>query len=58
MKYFNTDKDEHGNPTPRGELWIWGPSVIKGYYKAPEKTADLFEDGWMKSGDIVTLTFP
>ena len=55
MNYTHQDKDEQGNPTPRGELWIRGPNVTRGYYKNPEKTDELIEDGWMKSGDIVTL---
>lgn len=55
MKYTHKDKDEQGNLTPRGELWIRGPNVTKGYYKNEEKTRELIEDGWMKSGDIVAL---
>ena len=52
MKYFSTDVDESGNPTPRGEIWVRGPNIIPGYYKQDEKNAETFtEDGWMKSGD-------
>lgn len=36
-----------------GELWIRSPGVMKGYYKAPEETAQaLTADGWFKSGDL------
>ncbi len=38
-----------------GELLVRGPSVFKGYWKMPEETAAVFEDGWFKTGDIATL---
>lgn len=37
-----------------GELWIKGPGVLRGYWNAPEATADaLTEDGWLRTGDLV-----
>lgn len=36
-----------------GELLVRGGNVMVGYYKEPEKTADLIDkDGWVHSGDI------
>jgi fatty-acyl-CoA synthase len=35
-----------------GELLIRGTSVTPGYYKRPEATAALFQDGWLRTGDL------
>ncbi len=36
-----------------GEIELSGPSVMKGYFEDPSKTAETVgEDGWMKTGDL------
>ncbi|KAA1394225.1 class I adenylate-forming enzyme family protein [Aeromicrobium ginsengisoli] len=39
-------------PGEPGEILIQGPGVTPGYWNEPEITADVFRDGWLRSGDL------
>ncbi len=42
-------------PDLRGELWIKGPNVVRGYWNRPQETAETFTRGWLHTGDIARL---
>lgn len=50
--------DDEGNdvePGAPGELWIRGPQVMAGYWQRPDATNEVLKNGWLLSGDIVTV---
>jgi fatty-acyl-CoA synthase len=53
-------RDDEGKEIPRdgetmGELEVRGPWVASAYYESPEQADRWTEDGWFKTGDIVSF---
>ncbi len=50
--------DETGAALPtgeRGELQVRGASVFAGYWNRPDVDAEVFDDGWFRTGDVAYL---
>jgi long-chain acyl-CoA synthetase len=50
--------DYNGKEVPRGKIGeavVRAPWVVKGYYKAPDLTAQVIKDGWFHTGDLVRV---
>ncbi len=53
-------RDEQGNELPwdgsaMGELEVRGPWIAASYFDSPDETERWTEDGWFKTGDIVSI---
>ena len=46
------EKGEPVKPGDVGELAVYGPGVMKCYYKNPEATDEVLHDGWLYTGDM------
>jgi len=53
------DLDDPSKTVPlgqKGEIWIKGPQVMKGYFNNPKATKEsLDKDGWFRTGDVATM---
>jgi acyl-CoA synthetase (AMP-forming)/AMP-acid ligase II len=48
-----------GQPLPQGdvgEVWLHGPTVVRGYLGDPAITAANFTEGWLRTGDLGSLS--
>jgi long-chain acyl-CoA synthetase len=51
-------RDDHGRELPcgtEGRMWIKSPSNMVGYWNRPDATAETIVDGWLDTGDVVSL---
>lgn len=51
VKIMNAEEKELP-PGEIGEVWIFGPQVVTGYWNKPEATSISFTNGWLHSGDL------
>ncbi|MGP4071186.1 long-chain fatty acid--CoA ligase [Piscibacillus sp. B03] len=54
IKAVNDEGEIEWNGTDMGELLVRGPWIADEYYK-DERTEEAFRDGWLHTGDIVTI---
>ena len=53
--------DPAGNEVPQdgeamGEVVVRAPWLTQGYYKEPEKGAELWQGGWLHTGDVASIS--
>jgi acyl-[acyl-carrier-protein]-phospholipid O-acyltransferase/long-chain-fatty-acid--[acyl-carrier-protein] ligase len=55
VKVVDQETGEPVAPGTGGMLLVKGPSLMLGYYKNPEATARVMQDGWYVTGDIASV---
>ena len=52
VKVTNAATDKECDIDQSGIIWLKGPNIFPGYLNNPEKTDEVFEDDWFKTGDV------
>ncbi|WDN89205.1 malonyl-CoA/methylmalonyl-CoA synthetase [Desulfosarcina sp. BuS5] len=52
VRIVNLETFKDVSPGEEGEIWLKGPSITPGYWRKPDETAQAFEKGWFRTGDL------
>lgn len=55
LRVVSDGEDVEKNNKEIGEIIVRAPWLTEGYIKDPEKTAKLWKDGWLHTGDLATI---